>query len=336
MRKLINDPYAVVDDMLGGLLAAFPAQVELTESGRGVIYTGARARRRVGVIVGGGSGHEPAFFGYVGPGLADAAAVGNVFASPAATPAVEVARRVAGEDGVLFLYGNYEGDIMNFDTATELLADEGIAARTVLVTDDVVSAPRETPEQRRGVAGDAIVFKAAGARAEEGGSGAEVALAARHANDRTRSAGVGLGPCVVPTAGRPTFELPEGEMDIGMGVHGEVGIRRGELRPADEVADELLDVLLNDRPPRDGEPLHVLVNTLGATPLMEGLIVLRRVAARLAQEGVRLHRAHVGEYVTSLEMAGLSLTLTHLDEELARLLDAPCRPLMAPAMGAWR
>ncbi len=333
MRKLINDPFDTVDDMLGGLLATFPGIVDLTESGRGVVLA-RRSPRRVGVIVGGGSGHEPAFLGYLGQGLADAAAVGNVFASPAATPAVECARAVAGEDGVLFLYGNYEGDIMNFAMATELLADEGIEAHTVLVTDDVVSAAQAA--DRRGVAGDAVVFKAAGARADEGGSAAEVVAAAMHANARTRSVGVGLGPCTVPTAGRPTFELPDGEMDIGMGVHGEVGIRRAALATAAEVVDELIDLLLADLPPHTGEPVQVLINTLGATPLMEGLIAMRRVAARLADEGVAIHRALVGEYVTSLEMAGLSLTLTHLDPELVRLLDAPCEPLLAPRMGVLR
>src|ERR1700683_3972910 len=166
MRKLINDPYRVVDEMLAGVLSAFPGAVRLTESGRGVVLTDRPAHRRVGLITGGGSGHEPAFVGYLGPGLADAAAAGNVFASPAANPAVECARAVAGEDGVLFLYGNYEGDIMNFEMASELLADEGIASQTVLVTDDVVSAPT-APAGRRGVAGDVIVLKAAGARADE-------------------------------------------------------------------------------------------------------------------------------------------------------------------------
>ena len=335
MRKLINDPYRVVDEMLAGVLIAFPGAVRLTESGRGVVLADRPAQRRVGLITGGGSGHEPAFVGYLGPGLADAAAAGNVFASPAANPAVECAREVARDDGVVFLYGNYEGDIMNFEMASELLADEGIASQTVLVTDDVVSAPAE-PSDRRGVAGDVIVFKAAGARADEAASVSEVVAAARHANARTRTVGVGLGPCTVPTAGRPTFDLPEGEMDIGMGIHGEAGIRRAALQPADEVIDEVLRVLLDDLPPREGEPVHVLVNTLGATPLMEGFIALRRVAENLRAEGVRLHRGLVGEYVTSLEMAGLSITLTHLDADLQRLLDAPAQPLFAPRVGAWR
>jgi dihydroxyacetone kinase-like protein len=205
----------------------------------------------------------------------------------------------------------------------------------VLVTDDVVSAP-DDPSDRRGVAGDVVVFKAAGARAEEGADLAAVTAAARHANDRTRTVGVGLGPCTVPAAGRPTFDLPEGEMDIGMGVHGEAGIRRGRLTSADSVADELLDVLLADRPPADGESLMVVVNTLGATPLMEGYVVLRRVAERLAEGHLELHRALVGEYVTSLEMAGLSVTLVHLDDELRRLIDAPAAPLAGPSFGAAR
>jgi dihydroxyacetone kinase-like protein len=335
MRKLINDPFAVVDEMLAGILVAHGDAVGRTPKGRGLYLKRRSPQRRVGVIVGGGSGHEPAFFGALGRGLADGVAVGNVFASPSATPAVEVARALDADDGVLFLYGNYEGDIMNFDLAAELLADEGIVSATVLVTDDVVSAP-DDPSDRRGVAGDVVVFKAAGARAEEGADLAAVTAAARHANDRTRTVGVGLGPCTVPAAGRPTFDLPEGEMDIGMGVHGEAGIRRGRLTSADSVADELLDVLLADRPPADGESLMVVVNTLGATPLMEGYVVLRRVAERLAEGHLELHRALVGEYVTSLEMAGLSVTLVHLDDELRRLIDAPAAPLAGPSFGAAR
>jgi dihydroxyacetone kinase-like protein len=331
MRKLINDPFAAVDDMLDGVVAAYGDRVFRTPRGRGLVLRDRAPRRRTGVVVGGGSGHEPAFFGYLGRGLADAAAIGNVFASPSATPAVEAARAVDRGAGVLFLYGNYEGDIMNFDLAAELLAEEGIAADTVLVTDDVVSAGE--PAERRGVAGDVVVFKAAGARADEGASLAEVAAAARWANARTRSVGVGLGPCVVPTAGRPTFELPEGEMDVGMGVHGEAGIRRAPLAPAAEVADELVGVLLDDLGALAGAPQQVLINTLGATAVMEGYIVLKSIAARLAAEGVELHRALVGEYVTSLEMTGLSVTFTALDDELTRLMDAPAAPLAAPSFG---
>ena len=201
MRKLLNDPFACVDEMVGGILVAYPGLVEATASGRGLVYTGPTADRRTRIVVGGGSGHEPAFFGYLGPGLADAAAVGNVFASPPAEPAVEAAERLAPPDGVLFLYGNYGGDAMNFDMAAELLADRGVVSETVLVTDDVSSAPREDRGRRRGVAGGVVVFKAAGARADEGGSLADVVAAARLANERTRTMGVCLGPCTVPTAG---------------------------------------------------------------------------------------------------------------------------------------
>jgi phosphoenolpyruvate---glycerone phosphotransferase subunit DhaK len=337
VRKLLNDPFACVDEMLEGVLVAYPSLVERTPSGRGLVYTGPTSNRRVRIVIGGGSGHEPAFFGYLGPGLADAAAVGNVFASPSAEPAVEAAERLAPPEGILFLYGNYGGDVMNFDMAAELLADRGIASATVLVTDDVSSAPPEGRARRRGVAGDIVVFKAAGARADEGGSLVDVVAAAQHANDRTRTMGVCLGPCTVPTAGVPTFELPDGEMDVGMGVHGESGLRRAPVAPADDVADELLDLILADGAAETGDPVLVLVNTLGATPVMEAFIVLRRVAQRLEGMGIELHRALVGEYVTSLEMAGLSLTVTAVDDELRRLLDAPAKPLSAPDLGgnAW-
>jgi dihydroxyacetone kinase-like protein len=257
--------------------------------------------------------------------------VGNVFAAPSARPSVELARRLAPPDGVLFVYGNYEGDVMNFGLAAELLADEGIPSETVLVTDDVASAPREQGSERRGVAGGLVVLKAAGARADEGAGLAEVASAARLANERTRTVGVGLAPCTLPTAEAPTFELAEGEMDIGMGVHGEAGIRRSVLLSADEVADLLLELILEDRPPEPGEPVQVLVNTLGATTLMEGYVVLGRVAASLAERQIPLGRALVGEYITSLEMAGLSLTVTALGGELARWLAAPAEPLTGPA-----
>jgi dihydroxyacetone kinase len=318
--------------MVDGLEVAFPTQIELTPSRRGVVTTARAAGRRVGVVTGGGSGHEPAFFGYVGPGYADGAALGNVFASPSATPIVEVAERVDDGAGVLFVYGNYEGDVMNFEMAEELLAERGIRAMHLAVTDDLASAPLSERWQRRGVAGDVFVLKAAGARADEGASLEEVHAAAAHANERTRTVGVALGPCVVPAAGRPTFELPEGLMDVGMGVHGEAGLSRRELAAADEVADELLGLVLPELQPAGS--VRAVVNTLGATTLMEALVVLRRVALRLRDSGVGLERAHAGEYVTSLEMAGLSLTLLAMDHDLRRLLDAPAQALAAPPLRA--
>jgi phosphoenolpyruvate---glycerone phosphotransferase subunit DhaK len=316
--------------MVDGLETAFPGQISLTPSRRGIVATARAEARRVGIVTGGGSGHEPAFFGYVGPGYADGAAIGNVFAAPSATPIVEVAARVDRGDGVLFVYGNYEGDVMNFEMAEELLAERGIRVLHLAVTDDLASAPASERARRRGVAGDAFVLKCAGACADEGAALDDVHAVAAHANERTRTVGVALGPCTVPAAGRPTFDLPEGMMDVGMGVHGEAGLSRRDLAPADEVADELLALLLAELQP-DG-PVRVLVNTLGATPLMEALVVLRRVARRLDELALPLDRAHVGEYVTSLEMAGLSLTLVALDDELSRLLDAPARALAAPSL----
>lgn len=332
MRKLVNDPFAVVDEMIEGLTRAFPTQIELTPSGRGVVSTRRAKERRVGIVCGGGSGHEPAFFGYVGPGLADGAALGNVFASPSARPIVEVAERVHRDAGVLLLYGNYQGDVMNFEMAGELLDERGIPTLHAAVTDDVASAPAEEKPRRRGVAGDVFVLKAAGARADEGASLEEVHGAAMHANERTRTAGVALGPSTVPAAGYPTFELPEGSMDIGMGIHGEAGLHRGDLVPADDVAGMLLELILDDFAflLGDSQTVWVLVNTFGATPSMEAFIVLRAVSRRLEALGITVRRALVGEYVTSLEMAGLSLTLVSVDDELDRLLDAPAQALTAP------
>jgi dihydroxyacetone kinase-like protein len=332
VRKLLNDPFAVVDEMVDGIAAAFPEHVRLTPSRRGLVARLPSSARRTAVVTGGGSGHEPAFFGYVGPGLADGAALGNVFASPPAAHVAEVARAVDRGEGVLFVYGNYDGDVMNFELASELLEDDGIASLHAVVTDDVASAPHDARARRRGVAGDVFVLKAAGARADEGAALVEVRDAALRANERTRTLGVGLGPCTVPAAGRPTFELADGEMDVGMGIHGEAGLERRALASADDVADELLDLLLDDLQPVAGERISVLVNTLGATPPMEGFVVLRRVLIGLRSRGVPVHRARVGEYVTSLEMAGLSVTLAALDEDLRRLIDAPAFALAAPAL----
>lgn len=331
MRKLLNDPFAVVDEMVDGIEAAFPRQVSVTRSRRGIIGTLRATQRRVGIVTGGGSGHEPAFFGYVGPGWADGAALGNVFASPSATPIIEIAERADRGEGVLFVYGNYTGDVMNFEMAADLLDERGIRTMHLRVTDDLASSPSDHRERRRGVAGDVFVLKVAGACADEGATLGAVYEAAALANERTRTIGVGLAPCTVPASGRPTFEIPDGFMDIGMGVHGEAGLSRRPLAPADEVADEALDLLLGELAPTGA--VWGLVNTLGSTPLQEAFVVVRRVQQRLQELGIELHRISAGEFVTSLEMAGLSITLCALDSELQRLLDAPGRPLMAPQLG---
>jgi phosphoenolpyruvate---glycerone phosphotransferase subunit DhaK len=263
------------------------------------------------------------FMGYVGTGLADGAAIGNVFASPSSDQMLAVMRAIDGGRGVLQLYGNYGGDVMNFGLAAELAEAEGIEVATVLGADDVASAPKGEESRRRGIAGIFFLYKVAGARAQEGADLGEVVAATQKAGAATRSMGVALAPCTVPSAGRPTFELPAGEMEIGMGIHGEPGVRRGPLQPADSVTDQLLDALLSDLPHDRGDRVDVLVNGLGATPVEELYIVYRRAAHRLGDAGLTVHRAWIGEYATSLEMAGASISLLRLDDELERLIDAP-------------
>ena len=322
-QKLINDGNAAVDEMLTGILAAHPDHLFRPDHApRAVVARHGPRPGKVALVIGGGSGHEPTFLGYVGKGLADACAVGNVFASPPPQPAVDAALAAQGGAGVLFMYGNYAGDVMNFDMAAELLEMEGVEARTVLTTDDIASSPNR--EKRRGVAGNVFIFKAAGAAADLMLPLDEVERIARHANARTYTMGVALSSCSLPQTRRPSFDLPIGEMEIGMGIHGEPGVRRGPLRPANDVADEIMDALLAEMQAAQGDRVAVLVNSLGATPLMELYILHARVAARLAQAGLTVHKALVGPYCTSLDMAGASITLMHLDEELTRLIDHPC------------
>jgi phosphoenolpyruvate---glycerone phosphotransferase subunit DhaK len=324
-QKLINNGDDAVDEMLEGVLAAHGDKLMRAENApRAIIARNGPRAGKVALIIGGGSGHEPTFLGYVGKGLADAAAIGNVFASPPPQPAVDAALAVHGGVGVLFMYGNYAGDVMNFDMASELLELEGVEARTVLTTDDIASAPREQREKRRGVAGNVFIFKAAGAAADRMLPLAEVERIARHANARTYTLGVALGPCSLPETRRPNFKIAQGEMEIGMGIHGEPGMRRENLRPADAVVDEIMDAILGEMQPRRGDRVAVLVNSLGATPLMELYILHRRVARRIADAGLALHSSLVGPYCTSLEMAGASITVMHLDEELQGLIEHPC------------
>jgi len=324
-KKLINDGAAAVDEMLAGILAAHPRHLRAVEGApRSIIANEGPRSGKVGLVIGGGSGHEPTFLGFVGKGLADAAAIGNVFASPPPDPIIECAKAVDGGAGVLFMYGNYAGDVMNFDMAAEMLAMDDIEARTVLTTDDVASAPIDQGERRRGVAGNVFIFKAAGAACDLMYSLDEVERVARWANDRTYTMGVALSPCSLPQTLRPNFQLGDDEMEIGMGIHGEPGIARGPLRSADEVTAELLDRILGEMKPKRGDHVAVLVNSLGSTPLMELYIMMRKVKMTLDAAGIEIHLSLVGNYCTSLEMAGASITLMHLDDELQRLIDHPC------------
>jgi dihydroxyacetone kinase-like protein len=249
--------------------------------------------------------------------------VGDVFASPSADQMLEVTKRIHGGAGVVYIYGNYGGDTMNFDMASEMADMEGITVRTVLVRDDVASAPPERADRRRGVAGMVFAFKVAGAKADQGASLDEVAAAAEKALANTRSMGVALSPCTVPMAGKPTFSIGEDEMEIGMGIHGEPGQKREKLQTADQIAVRMTEAILEDLRPATGDRLAVMVNGLGATPPEELYIIYRKVYDILTAAGLKIHRAYVGEFATSMEMAGASLTFMRLDDELAALLDAP-------------
>ncbi|MEM8914910.1 MAG: dihydroxyacetone kinase subunit DhaK [Pseudomonadota bacterium] len=328
-KKIINAGEDAVDEMLDGILLAHGDTLRRSDiSKRAIIAKQGPRDGKVGLMIGGGSGHEPTFVGFVGQGLADAAAIGNVFASPPPDPALACVQEINGGAGVLFLYGNYAGDVMNFDMAAEMAAMDDIEVRTVLTTDDVASAPRDEMEKRRGVAGNFFVFKAAGAASDEMMSLDEVERIARHANARTYTMGVALSPCSLPHTRVPNFQLGEDEMEIGMGIHGEPGIERGPVRSADQIVDELMDRILDEMGASAGDRVAVLVNSLGATPLMELYIMNRRVQARLGEVGLETRATWVGNYCTSLEMAGASVTVMHLDDELTRLIDRPCHCAM--------
>jgi dihydroxyacetone kinase len=324
MQKIINDPEDFVDEMLEGVLAAHSGQLRSVGDGRGVIRRDAPRTGKVAIATGGGSGHLPVFMGYVGYGLADGAAVGSVFASPSADQMLEVTLAINGGAGVLYLYGNYGGDVMNFDLAAELAAAQGVEVATVLAADDVASAPKGDEHRRRGIAGIAFLYKVAGAAAEAGLPLSEVLATTERAAQGLRTMGVALSPCVIPAAGRATFSLPDGEMEIGMGIHGEPGVRRGALEPADRIAEQLVNQILADLPYERGDDVAVLVNGLGSTPREELYILYRRARQILDAAGVTVHRSWVGEYATSLEMAGASISLLRLDDELRSLIDAPC------------
>lgn len=326
MKKIINAPETFVDEVVEGLLLAHPDELRaVSADNRALVRADAGTGGKVGIVTGGGSGHMPFFLGYVGRGLCSGVAVGNVFSSPSAEQMH--AATVASDNGagVLYLYGNYGGDVYNFDLAGDLAASDGIETTTVLGTDDIVSAPAEKAETRRGVAGLIFAYKTAGASADRGDDLQKVTKVAQHTVDRTRTMGVGLSPTILPAAGEPTFTLEEGEMEVGIGIHGEPGQHRGQLESADEITDRFLAEILAEIGLDTGDKVAVLVNGLGATPLEELYLIYRRVHQVLTDRGVDIHRKYIGEYATSLEMAGASLSILHLDEELAELIDAPAK-----------
>ncbi|MBK6601011.1 MAG: dihydroxyacetone kinase subunit DhaK [Betaproteobacteria bacterium] len=323
MKKLLNAPFAYAQETLEGLCLAFPQYYRFAADSRRVIVRAApRKAGKVGVVSGGGSGHLPVFTGYVGAGFLDACAVGDVFASPSAEDMAIAMREANAGAGVLRLYGNYGGDVMNFDMAGEFVAMEDIASTTVLLRDDVASADEANRQKRRGVAGMVYAFKIAGAAAEAGLDLDGVTRVAQRTADACRSIGVAMTPCTVPQVGKPTFSVGESEMEIGMGIHGEPGVHRGPLQPADAIADTMMDHLLANGAVGRGARVSVLVNSLGATPVEELLILYRQIHKRLADIGVTIATPLVGRYATSMEMTGASVTLLQLDGELERYLAA--------------
>jgi dihydroxyacetone kinase-like protein len=321
MKKFLNDPVDFVDEMLEGIYKAHPAVTYTADDKRCLVTSNPKAGK-VGIATGGGSGHLPLFLGYVGDGMLDGAAVGGVFQSPSAEQMYQVTKAIDQGAGVLYIYGNYSGDIINFEMAAELADLDGIQVKHCVGNDDVASSIVGEEHKRRGVAGIFFVYKAAGAAALQGHSLDEVTRIADKARLRTRTMGVALSSCVVPEIGHATFSIGEDEMEIGMGIHGEPGISRKKLAPADRVIDEMMERIFAEQDYKSGDDVAVLVNGLGGTPLEELYILFRRVSQLLESKGVNTKYVWVGEFATSMEMAGASVSVLHLDAELDPLVAA--------------
>lgn len=323
MKKLINHPEQVVRDMIDGMVLAHPQKIRNIPDTTVLVRADAPVAGKVAVVSGGGSGHEPAHAGFVGAGMLDGAVAGEVFTSPTPDQVLAAIKAVDSGAGVLLVIKNYSGDLMNFEIAGELAEAEGISVAKVVVNDDVAVENSTYTTGRRGIAGTVFVHKIAGALAERGASLAEVEQVARKVVDNVRSMGMALSPCTVPAAGKPGFTLGEDEMEIGMGIHGEPGTHRAAIATADEVAAALTGKILDDLVLEAGDKVAVMINGLGSTPVMELYIVYKKVADILQQQGIGIYDTYVGEYMTSLEMAGCSVTLLKLDDQLTELLDAP-------------
>ncbi|MBZ9633469.1 dihydroxyacetone kinase subunit DhaK [Clostridium sp. FP1] len=323
MKKLINNPEFVVEEMLEGILMAHPDYVRKLENADVLVRKNSPISGKVALVSGGGSGHEPTHGGYVGIGMLDAAVCGAVFTSPTPDQIYEAVKAVHGGLGVLLVVKNYTGDIMNFEMASEMAEMDGIKIASVVVNDDVAVENSLFTAGRRGIAGTVFVHKIAGAKAETGASLEEVKAVAEKVIANVGSMGMALTPCIVPAAGKPNFSLAEDEVEIGMGIHGEPGTHKETLKPVDEIVEHMVLKILNDMPMEPGAQVAVMVNGLAATPLMELYIVNRKVHKILEEKGVKVYKTFVGEFMTSLEMAGFSVTLLKLDDELKVLLDAP-------------
>lgn len=322
MQRILNNPDNIVDEMLEGFVKTHGNIVEKTNNPRVLKAKGIKPRK-VGVITGGGSGHKPAFIGYVGENMCDAAAVGEICSSPSATAFLDAAKAVDQGKGVACLYGNYSGDNMNVKMAVKMAKKQGITIKTVVANDDVASAPLEERGKRRGVAGEIFMWKAGGAKAAMGGDLDEVIEAAQKAIDHTRSVGIGISPCTLPAVGHPNFEIKPGTMEVGIGHHGEPGIEVCSLEDAKGIAKRMTDIVLPDYPFKEGDETAVLVSGLGATPVMELYVLYNEIEKLLKEKGIKIYKSYVGNYFTSLDMMGATLTVMKLDEELKEYLDMP-------------
>ncbi|WHH61114.1 dihydroxyacetone kinase subunit DhaK [Petroclostridium sp. X23] len=335
MQRIINNPDKVVEDMIEGFVKNHLDLVEKTENPRVLKYKNAPVKGKVGVVTGGGSGHKPAFIGYIGKNMVDAVAIGEIFSSPTAKAFYDSFKAADSGSGIACLYGNYAGDNMNVKMAMKMAEMEGMEVKTVVANDDVASAPKTEREKRRGVAGEILMWKVGGAKAAKGGNLDEVIAAAQKAIDNTRSVGIGLTPCTIPAVGKPNFKIEPGTMELGIGHHGEPGIKVCELKTADEMAQMMLDIIVPDYPFVQGDEVVALVSGLGATPIMELYILYNKVEEILAEKGIKIHRSYVGNYFTSLDMMGATLTLMKLDDELKELMDEEANSIGLKQFKEW-
>jgi len=320
MKKIINNPSNFVEESIQGLVISHPDIYSFATDNERVIKRTVKAKNKVGIVSGGGSGHLPVFTGYVGKGMLDACAVGSVFASPSVDQIASAIRNGDNGNGVLCVLGNYGGDVMNFEMACEIVKDEGIETKTIIVSDDIASASSEEKLKRRGIAGLILAFKIAGATAEKGASLEEVFKITSNANINLRTIGVAVSSCILPEVGKPTFILDNDEIEIGMGIHGEPGIKREKLKKADILVDDLCEIIFKDFELLSKDKVSIMINSLGATPLEELYIVSKRVNEIFSKLEIDIVKSYVGRYATSLEMAGMSITVLKLNDDLSNAL----------------
>lgn len=321
MQRILNDPDKIVDEMLAGFIKAHSDIVTTTDNPRVLKYVAAPFTDKVGIVTGGGSGHKPAFIGYIGKNICDSVAVGEIFSSPTAKAFFDAFRAADGGKGVACLYGNYSGDNMNVKMAIRMAEKEGITVKTVVANDDVASAPKDQREKRRGVAGEVLMWKIGGAKAAAGAKLDEVIAAAQKAIDNTRSVGIGITPCTLPAVGHPNFIIEDGTMEVGIGHHGEPGIEVCKLESAAQMAHRMVEIVVNDYPFVKNDKVVVLVSGLGATPVMELYVLYSEIEKLLSKKGINIYKPYVGNYFTSLDMMGATLSIMKLDDELIELLD---------------